>query len=367
MRIIIITTLSLVGCVSPPLGSTFEDAQSLANRGEFGAAVAVAEPLLLGTTSVSTLEEACGWALKAGRMEQAYDFSNRLIGFESQSWVGHRTRGLALVSLKRLSAAIPDLDFVHRNCPPDSEVQRALGLAMEFVGRDPGKANSLLVLSGFDDDEVTAALSRLEVMLHPVPLPSVTVTDEPAAWTQAAALDLTTTCSVLDEQLRLSGFLLKNQEARALTGDEHASGLRAADRRRDAAALVDLPDEERAAAVLTHFVEVGLLSVDNNKINPDEILQRGQFAQLVTDLLRLLEEDKGFAVGGDGESPFSDMSVRHPRFAVASAACALGVLHADASRRFRPSDPLSGAELSDALDLLREVLLRSPLYQEMIR
>ena len=143
--------------------------------------------------------------------------------------------------------------------------------------------------------------------------------------------------------------------------------MRAADRRRDAAALVDLPSEKDSAAVLTRFVEVGLLSVDNNKVHPDKILQRGQFAQLVTELLRLLEEDKGFAVGGDGESPFSDMSVRHPRFAVASAACALGVLHADASRRFRPSDPLSGAELSDALDLLREVLLRSPLYQEMIR
>jgi hypothetical protein len=364
---IIITALLLVGCVAPPHGSSFEDARYLASRGEYGAAVMVAEPLLLGAVSTSQLEEICGWALLAGQMEQAYDYSNRLLGLESQSRVGHRTRGLALVSLGRLSSAIPDLEFVQRIGPPDPEVQRSLGLALESLGREPARAQALLIFSRLDDADVQDAIKRLDALLHPAPVFADPIPDELPAWTQAAELDLATACFVLDEQLALSNFLLKHQEARALAGDKRASGLRAADRRRAAAELVDLPADVSVAASLSRFVEVGLLGVEGHQVHPDAILQRGRFAQLVTDLLRLLEENNRLAVGGDGESPFSDMSVRHPRFAVAMTACAIGVLRADASRQFQPSKPLSGADLIDALGPIREVLLRSPLYKEMIR
>lgn len=361
MRLSLLLPLLLASCASVPTGIRFEDAQELAARGEYEAALAVAGPLLARDASLDQLRLICDWALRAERPAAACDWANRLLARAPDDWTGRRTRGLALCALERPSQAIDDLEFAHRSGPPDAAVQRALGLALEGLGREPARAHSLLVLSGAEDEAARAARERLDALLHPAAV------DAPPAWLAAAALDRATVCRVLDESLSLTPFLLRLQQDRALAGEERASGLRAADRSRAAAALSDLPDEPEAAAALARCVETGLLAAEGTRVRPAAPMARGRFARLTTELLRILEADRDLAPGGAGETPFSDLSTRHPDYAVAATACAVGAMRADGARRFRPGDALSGAELAAALPVFREILLRSPLYQEMTR
>lgn len=349
-----------VGCATPTRWDyQLAEARRLAARGEHDAAVSVVAPLLQGPgAGAGLLAEACGWAVQAERWQEALDWSTRLLAADAGSLAGHRTRGLALLGLERPSSALQHLERAQREGPPDPAVQRALGLALEATGGDASSALALLTLSGAADNRALAARDRLDRKLHPPP-----PAPEPRGWARMPALDRGTVYRVLEEETGLASFLLRYQEERALAGDPRASGWRASDRAQAAENLADLPDDTDTAEALRLFVRVGLMAASGQRVRPQETMTRGRFALLVTETLRILEARPDLAAGGQAVSSFADLPSTHPDYAVAMTACTVGAMRADADRRFRPTDALSGLDLQLALEPIRGLLRRSPLYR----
>ncbi|MBC8328811.1 MAG: hypothetical protein H8E31_08700 [Planctomycetes bacterium] len=347
----IVLPLLLAGCVSAPLGSDFEHARDLAARGHFDAACDFAEPLLAEAPVSDELREACGWALQADRLQDALHWGTVLLRQEPGDLDGHAARGIALLELGRPADALADLESAHRAGPARPRVQRGLGMALFQVEREPGRAQALLVLSGARDGAAAQALRKLDADLHPEP--------GPEAWTQAAALSRSAVCLVLERELGLSEFLARYQAEPGLSGDPG----RRQDRQDEADRLIDLPADEAEARILARFVSVGLVAPDSRRFRPDQGMERGAFAWIVAELDRQVGAGADPDLGStDDTSSFSDLSARHSDYRAARLATTLGAMRADGARRFRPSAPLSGADLEQALEPLRAVLGRSTFF-----
>ncbi len=343
--------LLLAGCVSAPLGSDFSHAQDLAARGQFGAACELAGPLLDQEPEAAGLREACGWALEADLFREALHWGTVLLEQEPGDPEGHAARGLALQELGRPADALGNLDAALQAGPARPRVQRALGLALFQLNRNPERAQALLVLSGAKDGQTTQALRELDAELHPAP--------QPDAWTRTPALSRGAACLLLEQELGLSAFLARYL-AEPGRGDDLA---RRQDLQDEADRLSDLPADEAEARILARFVAVGLVAGNSRRFRPEEEMERGAFAWIVAEIDRQVgdgaDPDRGSV---DADSPFTDLSARHPDYRAARLATALGAMRTDGDRRFRPSEPLSGLDLALALEPLRAVLERSALF-----
>ena len=107
------------------------------------------------------------------------------------------------------------------------------------------------------------------------------------------------------------------------------------------------------------ITKAGLMSIEGRyDFEPDRFIRRAAFAEVVAEVLDLIERRNGVESGrSESAMPrFSDVPVDHLNYADVTRAVAAGVLVLVDGNRFLPTRPVSGSEAADAAGRLLRLL-----------